>query len=406
MKKYVILTSSIIGIGGAQLYTRNKLNFLKERGWEVEVLSFSEGDIVFNELKEYEKSIVRALYHVPPLHTEKFKDSLIKKYILDGEYDEIIIESHTIHLAIWGEVFAEKVKGKHLVFLLTEKFKRLSVEKMKFLDFKHSRKELASISDKSLELLFKDFKTVKDEERYVLKATGSNNVVEDVPNEIIDSLGDCDVCIGTITRLEKDYVMPLLEEIIKFADRNKQLKVRYIIVGGSKYESVRKKIEDRASECSNLELIITGYLFPIPRSVFSKADIFIGTAGGAGVPYREGVLTISVDCNTAAPIGIMGYNTKTSLYADGESNLNLQEMLDDILIYNKYAEFIKSECKKKIVDINDVYKDFERHIEFIKNSDKNNDYFNMKDIKPLRSDYIKRLISLKITKKILNKLSV
>ena len=80
MKKYVILTSSIIGIGGAQLYTRNKLNFLKERGWEVEVLSFSEGDIVFNELKEYEKSIVRALYHVPQLHTEKFKDSLIKIY--------------------------------------------------------------------------------------------------------------------------------------------------------------------------------------------------------------------------------------------------------------------------------------------------------------------------------------
>ena len=56
------------------------------------------------------------------------------------------------------------------------------------------------------------------------------------------------------------------------------------------------------------------------------------------------------------------------------------------------------------MDINDVYKDFEQHIEFIKNSIKNNDYFNMKDIKPLRRLY-KKINFFKVLK-ILNKLSV
>ena len=54
MKRYIFIIPSICNIGGAQLYLVNKMHYLKEKGWDVNVIYARKDIILIKELTQFE----------------------------------------------------------------------------------------------------------------------------------------------------------------------------------------------------------------------------------------------------------------------------------------------------------------------------------------------------------------
>lgn len=391
MKRYIILTSSIAGVGGGQIYSKNKKKFLEDHGWHVDIFSFGKGTILISELSFDKNNVIRELKQSPKLFTNSQRENIIKLISREGEYQETIIESHTINLAIWGEFIAERIGGKHFIFLLTESFSDLNKSKLDFLSFKHKRKELVGITEKSLELLFKGYKHVETEKKFAFKPI-CTNVVEDVENDIVKSIERRDINIGCITRLDKAYIKPLLEEVIKFARLNSDKTIQLVFIGGTHNKFITNTINKRVEHISNLNVIITGFLYPIPKHIFKIIDFFICTAGSAKVSAREGVMTLAVDCQSVKPIGIIGYDTNKTLYANENCIASLSEKLNEILIEKKlYRD--KSFKYDKISEI-ELDIEFKKQMNFIYASEPEKTYYNFQKIRPTNKEILKRALNL------------
>ena len=106
MNTYIFLTFSIIGVGGSQIYTRNKALFLKEHGWNVIIVSALEGEILIEDLKLYESCIIPELRFKPHIYSKSVTETILKKISTEISTEgDVIIESHSILLSLWGLSF-------------------------------------------------------------------------------------------------------------------------------------------------------------------------------------------------------------------------------------------------------------------------------------------------------------
>lgn len=124
MKKYIILFNTIAGMGGGQMYVRNKLVYMKSKGWDVYVVSWFSGEILIPEFKSYKELVFKEMTLPPMTLKNKEVNYYIEKiiYLTDiKENDEVIVESSTPVMAYWGEAIAQKLGAKHIIYLLDER---------------------------------------------------------------------------------------------------------------------------------------------------------------------------------------------------------------------------------------------------------------------------------------------
>lgn len=288
MKTYILLPTGITEMGGGQMYIRNKIKYMEEQGWRVEVFSGKEGTIYINDLKKYQRNIIRSLDDPPFIYSNKtIKNTLLQmKNIIGNENEQIVIESGAAHTVYWGELLAQEMHAKHMVFLLDECNDQIDFHYLDFFDFKHQRKELAGIADKSLSDLFRDYKSIDQENNYWLVAH-CTNVVEDCYNPITEQIIRADYNIGSIGRLEKPYVLPVAEEIRKFVANHLESTVNIIFIGGSVIKKSMRQLRKKFHGMDNVNLILTNYMFPIPKKMFDLVDVFVSSSGSAMVSYCE-----------------------------------------------------------------------------------------------------------------------
>lgn len=383
--KYIILTNVITGsgIGGGGVYVRNKIKFLNENNIDVTAFSSMHGNgdkTIFPELKMFEENIIHELRYPPNYFSKRKINKVINKIlkIINPQNEEIVVESLHVNQALWGEILAEKCNGKNFVYLIGEitDNKLFSNSMLNYFDFKHKRRELASITEKSLEFLFKGYKKIKENENYYLNAV-CINVVEDYDNPIIDNIKKADYNIASIGRLEKPYVPYMIDQVKKFASRYVDKQVQLVLIGSASTEEMEKMIRDKFANVNNVSLLITGNMFPIPKSLFPKMDVFISSAGSAYVSYYEKTPTISIDANDNMPIGIVGYTTKNVLFRQDENaEITIAEFLDKILI-GKFCDKMSELYKIKTFD----YKvEFQKHMLFIDSSEKSSIYYPIEKI--------------------------
>lgn len=371
MKNYIFLTYSISNIGGSQIYIRNKYIYLEREGWDVYIYSYQNGTILINELSKFKKNIINELEYPINYYSKKMQAKVVDRIInnINRNCDITIIESNSIGLATWGEFIAKRIKCKNFVYLVSETFK-LDSFTFKFLEFKHQRKELAGIQENSLLNMFGTYKRIKRDESYHLKAY-CTNVVEDVEAEMPDFLNKADFTIGSIGRLEKPFLFPILNEVKNFILDYPQLTFNILLIGGAPDDSLHeKKIMNLFLGVTNVRLHITGYLYPIPEILLKFTDVFISSAGSAMISYRYGIPTISIDAIYHKPIGILGYSTQNNIYQNKDVNQNysLNELLDQILFQNVIP-------KTNNYSINQ--QDFIPHIDFLKNSAMELEYYSI-----------------------------
>lgn len=371
-KLYIFFVRSIVNIGGAEIYTRNKLNDLKKKGYEVIIFSTKLGICYIDELRQFQNLIFQELANDPFLYTKNQRNKIINlvvKKIGDiSNYDEIIIESQTVQLAVWGEIFSKKMNASNFCFFSDDRFAQLFPSTADFLKYKLKRKELVGIAPQSLGLLFKGNYNIQEDEKYNLRFYCSNSIEECNDFKLnIPNIENYDIILGSITRLEKVCTPFIMDNILEFAKDNTDKRILFIFFGGSSNRKLENFYKKKMSKQKNLDFIITGIIYPIPLQLVKQVDLFISVSGAAGATTREGIPTLVIELETGRPLGILKFNTNSSQYKDSASDYlapNIKSFLNEVFIEKKYC---LDEIKKSLV-IEKYIVDFSSHFDFIKES--------------------------------------
>lgn len=397
-KKYIIIIPSIINMGGAQMYVRNKVVYLQENGWKVDLISAQSGKVYIPELRQFNCIIPELCfdyYLFSKKKREHIVDSLVGR-ILDYDYDDIVIESTCIPACTWAEVLAERCNARHLAYLLQEDNTLTTETEQQFVKFKFDRRELASIADPSAYNIFASFSPISMQQSVECRLPAyCSNVEEDIHSEWIDIIKAIkyDYLIGCLSRLDKPFIMPAVNDFICFAEAHSDKQMLLVMMGGAPEGSnFEKDIRKIVSKVENVELIVTGYLFPVSIKLLAMFDAFFSSAGSAAVCMRTGIPTVSYDCNDFKPIGVLGRTTKHSLFRDdSELPLNLCSLLDEIVVKKNFSrEASTHELNKP---------DFTSHDQFLHLMSKEKQYFSFSNPKMGASEkklaFMLRLIGAK-----------
>ena len=318
---------NISKVGGAEQYVYNKLKFLEREGYTVYIFSSLNREIIIEEFKRFENLIIPSLMYSPSLFWKsEVKKTINKICTLASITDEdtIKIETHSLCGALWGELLAKKLCAQNLVYNLQE-IHNYSEQERAFLEYKLNKNELAGITNLSVEQMLG--KKVNVTDNMVINAY-CNNVVDDCIDSISEMLWkDANYSFASIGRLEKEFVQPMIDSLVDYVRTNSSYRFNIVFIGGSNKKGIDQAIRDRFKKLHNVNLIITGYVYPIPRSLIKKMDLFISTSGSASVSYFEHVPTIKVHPVTAMPTQIMGYT-----YEDVESHTMYDEMKNTTLL--------------------------------------------------------------------------
>lgn len=375
MNKYLIFRAQITGMGGGQMYVRNKAIYAERKGYKAYIISSASGEIIIYDLKKYANMILEPLKISPQSYTRKQREMYIEKILHLIEYstsDRLVIESNDVIMSLWGELIAKKTSGKHLAFILNEEYSKENKHYIKYFEFKHARKELAGITDHSLEKLFEGYKQLAENEKYHLSAM-CTNVVDDCENPIIDKISKEKIVIGSIGRLNKKYVPSLCDELCEFVNNHHEIEFQIIFIGDSPNDKDIRLVESKLENCKNVEFLITGYMFPIPKSLFPMINVFISSAGSARVSYRQQRPTISIDAETYKAIGIVGYNTENKLYStENDQPCDIHIALEKVL-YEKVVPKYEENAAPTLDTL-------EEHDKFLSLSSNDADYFDVNTI--------------------------
>lgn len=352
MKQYIFLTNSIRNVGGAQLYTSNKIKWLESIGWEVNVFYSSlSGDIVLDNLKRFEKNYLPVLSLPFAIVDEKIRRRNANK-VISVSASKIIIECHITEYCFWGEYFGNLCGGMTICYPLSEDFPKLSQEERDFFFHKLKQNLLFGITDNSIPLMLG--KSNLTEKRGLFAVGDSCNLSDE---DYAIPLKEHAMTILSIGRLEKPYIPNMVSSIKKFVDRHKDSYFNIILLGDSKDKSIRKSIVTSLSECCNSKVFCTGYLNPIPKSIFQKCDVAIASSGCVRVTAQQGVYTISVDTNDHKAIGVYGITTDKTLFRKEEKPQEIDVLLEEILIFKRYS--------KNDIKIVEEDSDYSKHEEII-----------------------------------------
>ena len=392
MKKYVIMNPLLAGMGGGQMYTRNKILYLENQGWETDVIYASQGKILIKELQKYDSvfpELIFPMHYFSKKKCEKIVNSIANK-IKDDKYEEIIVESTYFATSTWAEAVSARIGAKHYVYLLQEENLVRNRSLLDFLIFKYQRKELASITDTSLQQMFSSYYPISKETSYWLPAY-CNNVEADVDSPWIDAVDKTkyDYVVGSLGRLEKPYLQHALIDFGNYAKSHSDKKFLLLVMGGApSLNDVIAKIKSTITDIAkNVDIIFTGYLYPIPIRLLDKCDAFFSSAGSSWLCKKSGVPTISYDGNDYRPIGILGRTTMHSLFReDNEPVQDFNELMNFILIKNKFP--------KEPSSYDSHQPDFSGHLEFLKDSCSVKEYYDIDKI--VSESFDEKWLSIKL----------
>lgn len=378
MKKYIILTPSIGDMGGAQMYTSNKVDYLRQKGWEVFVYySLPYKSLLIEILREFDGNYLPDMQYgiqfLPKKRIEKTINTICKR---TNDYEKIVVETHLVSLVGWGELIAEKTGGRHIINFLEEHPHALSNREAAYFEFKLKRREIINASEASLKRLFGTF--YKEEYLKYEHKSGffCSNVVSDT---IFDdsSIKKADFNILSIGRLDKPYIETLVQELKVFAQKNNTYSFNVHFVGGSNSGSVEKWIEQELGIIENVNLYLLGFVYPIPSGLIEKADVAVASANSILVTAERGCPTISIDMADYGGIGVFGYTTENKFKRTVEPFVPISELLEQVLIKKTIEVSIDKKSNK---NSGRSQKQMEESVDYIGQMDGNNNYYDVKEL--------------------------
>ena len=379
MKHYIFI-SYITGSGGVQCYIAAKAKYLEEQGWSVVVFSpLTTEECIIPDLSKYVDYEIQNLEYQPhtlPLFlVRKVINNMVAKVGEIKKNEKIIIESWNSSSALWGELLASRLNGRHMFWTANEYYRNTGQcyeEKIDFFSFKMDRGEIFT-SSKIANKLFDGYrKFVKGE---FLESRINESPIQDYLNEKVDALKKHDWNICYIGRAQKPYVPNIINGVSKFASLHKDKSIQLIMVGEA--STIRPLLEE--AKLPNLNIIELGDQYPLPLSLYSKADVIIAGSGAARHSADEGALVITVDSETLNSHGLLGYDTNESIcikeYDETVLNLTFEEALERALVDQTWRQlpnkWVKSPSVAECTTI---------QFNIIDNADKELRYYDIKKL--------------------------
>lgn len=376
MKRFIILTTTIRNMGGAQMYAANKMQYFKHLGWKPEIYFHSKGPVKIGYFKQFEGNLIPELLR-PFIEFGKQEREQIAHRILGDfkESDEILLECHTPELAYWGEYLAKKCNGKNTVYLLEEAFPKFTAREVDFYEFKFDRKELLNSVEECRRIFTNRYDETKHGvDKYHIRAY-CDNVIDYTPIQLPVEVKEADHSIISIGRLDKPYIKPMLDEVLKFTGEHKDKIFNLIVVGGDWENKMNDYIRDLFSKRENVRLFLLGYIFPIPYDWVKISDVSIASSNSILVSANEGVPTIGIDIHDHQPIGVYKHTTDNLWHRENEPMTPLSEWLEEVLIKGKYP--------KKLIEHNladELGEHLKPHLDKLNDSAKSKEYFDVENM--------------------------
>ena len=372
MKTYILLTPEITNMGGAQMYTANKAEFLKTKGWTVQVFfPKKKGEIKIKTLEEYKNNYIPDLAYSYFALSRRRRIRILKKIKqVTGESEEIVVESQVMPTVFMAEKIAEYLGGRHIINCLDERIIVSTSKQEDFLEYKLKRWEVMNASEKRLKRYFKnnysdDFLKYANVVKYCC-----SNVVLDDGKQL--EFAPCDYSILSVGRLDKPYIQPMMDEIVAFANAHQDKKINVLFVGGSFDGNEEPLLQRKAATVSNLTAYLLGYTFPVSKSILDAADVAIATANSVLVTSDQDIPTIVADIYDNMGIGVYGYTTENKFARKDEPQVAISELLENALVKGLYPR--KGIVRDSTQEMNE---EFEKQLAFAEKSKEKTGYYDV-----------------------------
>ena len=337
MRKYIIITYDICNMGGGQLFVLRRANHLNNMGYEVHIVVTYHSD--YFPLKEQFKNFPfyvipemgDAVVKVPKKRADRLINNLLDKM---GNPMSPLIESHTLPTIEWGELIASKCGAKHLAYPLAEpkvsgfKFnpgKEIFAEKLR-------KGQFYGCTSTSLKEIF-DSDNVPN--NYINIGYDENELYEkSTPTLNLFRKSD-EYIITTVTRLDKTYVEPLVEETAQLARKYPNQKFVLLIAGGSKTpgreEYLLNNYSNRNFNISNLNIVYKGYIEKLGRDIFEITDLFVGMGTAVINAISQRCITLNIDPrdNMQYASGFFGIDTNNFAYSESGKRFTIFEKMEE-----------------------------------------------------------------------------
>lgn len=389
MKTYIILHNNIDGMGGGQMYVCNKAKYMEKLGWAVVIFSSTDGQVMIPELNKHRQYITPDLIASPLVYSKKYSSKVIDhmlSFIIHREH--CVIESGSARMVFWGELLAQKLHCKHMAHLLYERPDHAIPEHyLPYYWFKWNRRELSGIDIHSLRLLFRNDSRVTQDKCYNLPSVCHNVASEqDGADIVIPEADHVLVCLG---RLEKPYVSAASKAFVHVAANHPEKQFSVVYIGDASSTIHKENIGRQFEGLKNVSLVMPGYVYPIPGNVLRKGHVYISSSGSAAVTYEQGIVTIAIDLIDNKAIGVLGYTTQNRSYRKDEPQQDPAELLEKVLFSDYLSHYVYTPIQSDSVDGL-----LQQHVDFLEQSEKKLDFFDLHSLKISGRDRIKRCCSL------------
>jgi hypothetical protein len=320
------------------------------------------------------------LLNNPNLYSQREKKAILDRLcrVIGKISSGSVIESNFIQVTFWGELLAKRLGIKHFIFLIQEDYHIHLKSYLRFFKYKFDRGEFAVNTKYALQQLFEGYMVVPPEKNGYLAAV-CYNTVEDCFTNIPEQLPPADYTIGSIGRVNKPFVTHMVEGITAYALEHPDKRYLLLLIGGTTLPEEYDKIRAIASKAPALNVYITGPVYPVPKKLLEKVDVFVASAGAARTSADEGYLTVTIDANDYKPIGIVGYTTEDLVHRKPESDSqSLGELLDAIIFRGDYM----SERKRERNIESEIDDEFSKHMAYLDHSQQKLLYYNILRIQP------------------------
>ena len=360
METYVMIARHLGTISGEKIYAYNKLAYMLSLGWRVMYFSGNREQLP-DKLSGCIHRVYPAVSYAPDCYSKGEVRRTVERIaaeIGDAGDAECIIESDAVNRSAWAELVAARVGARHVAFLLQEKHS-YDPETKRFLRFKYDRHELAGINPASVNMILGD-DSVERRDDTVITAY-CNNVVEDCEDTVTARLSpEADLVFGSLGRLDKGCVPAILQGFKAYAASHPEQRIELVLIGGAMRKKRIRWIRREMRECGNIRLTVTGFMYPIPRTLIEKIDLFVSTAGSTDVTYRFHRPTIKVHPLTGEPVGVFGLDdiTEKTLF-DVKPEMTIESCIERALAnadrieyrfdyYNVYYQLMDAEFARQL----------------------------------------------------------
>lgn len=389
---FIIFFGDIHEMGGGPLFILEYIRYLKKNNWDVLLFSTSVplGKNRIEELDEYIR-YGNPVFGLKPGELNSDELNIIKKTYLDairGKYEKVFLFSIFFEGALWGELFAQELKGKHIICDVNEPTgevlkKYISYED--FFSFKYQRGEFYSTAGMTDFLLKKFHMNHIKGDRLNLDMYA--NPIQELVESNVANICRLDFNIAYVGRPNKPYFYHVIESVRDFTYKHKDKQVQFFIMGDA--ENYYEYICRRLLCFNNIKVVFLGVCFPIPRELYRKVDVIIAGSGSAIFSAYERKPVIVPNAVTYMSNGIMGYTCEIDecIVSKFPSNRRIIDDLEDALITKTY---LKNEFNMpRLKDL----KRFFQQIKVLFNKEICIEYYNVLQDEPYWKHYRKKDIN-------------